>query len=211
MMVIVEGPDGCGKTTLIQDARRGMRNVITVARSGPMALTEMIQFMHWASSYLFFDDKSKTYVVHDRYPAISERVYGPILRGKSLLDGYPLEFGLSKIDAIVFCRTDPIFDRPQMEGVVDKSREILAAYDDLMQRLAEELNIPVYLYDFKKHASISIWESVFAGTDPGPEAIIEIEKDFSQFKGNEKCLVSSPDGICYQEAGHRTPHSYVKG
>jgi hypothetical protein len=175
VIVLVEGPDGSGKTTLVGDARRGARNVITIARSGPMQLSDMVQFMWWSMASP--DLGPNSYVIHDRYPAISERVYGPILRERDLLESYDLDFGLTRVDAIVYCRTAaPVYDKEQMEGVIDNGPRILAAYDALMERIHDELGIPIYLYDFKKHASISIWERIFRKEDPTDEQIEIIER-----------------------------------
>lgn len=77
--VIVEGPDGSGKTTLIQKSERNL-----MARhcdsSGPFK-----ELAKWVEQDL--DNPPPPNAIYDRYPLISEPIYGPIIRG-TLPEGF---------------------------------------------------------------------------------------------------------------------------
>jgi hypothetical protein len=214
MFVVVEGADGSGKTTLVGESRKTGRSVVVVTRSGPTDFRTIVQSLYWMQTY-----PSECYLIADRIASISERVYGPVLRGVNLLHGHPLEFGLSKVDAIVYCRTEtPVLtNQTQLEGVEQNYLAIQKAYDDLMERIAEELDIPVFLYDYTKTKASSVWSRVLSGVDPRPTTETNLRRDIgheaqeakADYKIREEaCLVSGIGGICYLETGHKGPHQY---
>lgn len=170
-IIIVEGVDGSGKTTLIKNLREQTKTYFWVASSSrrPQTVIQLRDAVHWLgqSSYL------KLPVVCDRYPVISEEVYGPILRDGSLLNqlgqrelGDVTEFLSFAVDRIIYCR--PPFEaikenldkNKQMDGVLDKLPKLLKRYDDLMDSLRDD-NIFVYHYDYTKN--VSPIEGIFFG------------------------------------------------
>jgi hypothetical protein len=173
---------------------------VVVSRSGPADFRAIVQTLYWLQTY-----PSDSYLVADRIASISERVYGPILRGTDVLAGHPLEFGLSKVDAIVYCRTDApnLTAFNQLDGVNQNYIKIQDAYDTLIERIVNELDIPVYQYDFTKVKASSVWSRVFSGVNPVPRAIRDIEE-----QANSECLVSGVAGICHLTANHRGPHRF---
>lgn len=167
-MIVVEGPDGAGKTTLIEAARQ-LRNYFVMVRSSrnPPDKKTMIQFQFWLTSL----PKDIT-LVCDRIIAISDRVYGPILRNQDLFDGLPLDFGLTHVTTLIYCRPPTsvllknAVEGVHLEGVRERQEHIVQAYDALMNRLSEKLNARVIEYDFTKDDPLKTWKKVF-GPSPG--------------------------------------------
>lgn len=80
-MIIVEGPDGAGKTSLITRLRDDL-GVETRPRHCTSEDGPLDGLLQWV------EDDLKTHVhegIYDRHPLISELVYGPIIRGEALL------------------------------------------------------------------------------------------------------------------------------
>lgn len=75
-MVIVEGPDGAGKTTLIEamKARYGLEVAPRVVTKDAEA---MVSLPDWVDENLA---KGLQWLIFDRHRLISEPIYGPILR-----------------------------------------------------------------------------------------------------------------------------------
>lgn len=81
-MIILEGPDGGGKTTLLEDLREQYPSIPVHDRAsssgadgGPVVdLFDwvLIDVPTWSSQELSF---------YDRHPLVSEYIYGPIIRG----------------------------------------------------------------------------------------------------------------------------------
>lgn len=78
-MIVVEGPDGAGKTTLIQTLSHNLG--IDVAPRVVTKDTEaMVDLREWVDENLKLGFQA---TIFDRYRLISETIYGPILRQKS--------------------------------------------------------------------------------------------------------------------------------
>jgi hypothetical protein len=114
-------------------------------------------------------------VVMDRHPIISEMVYGPILRGKSIFENnyqkgeellyldtssYYVRKLISNHPLIIYCRP-PIEkilsfsdDHPQMDGIKDWARNLISRYDEVIARF-EMSGANVYTYDFTKLCDLS--------------------------------------------------------
>lgn len=75
-MIIVEGPDGAGKTTLIEQLkeRYGLEVAPRVVTKGAEA---MVDLKVWVEENL---DQGFQYLIFDRHRLISEYIYGPLLR-----------------------------------------------------------------------------------------------------------------------------------
>lgn len=135
-MIIIEGPDGAGKSTLIRRMRK-QRDFITVALGGPVK-----DVLTMNRAVLTLDALSVTSylpIVCDRHPIISEPIYGPILRGSSML---PPGARLSPADRVIYCRPSitTIFEgfkgRDQLEGVAERLKRIISLYDEAMSRMS---------------------------------------------------------------------------
>ena len=88
-MIILEGPDGAGKTTLLDDLLRrfpelekGPRASDSIA--GPVA--DLSGYVDTTLAYWLSTPKPAC-LIYDRFPLISEPIYGPITRDK-----LPIEF-----------------------------------------------------------------------------------------------------------------------
>lgn len=130
MIIVVEGPDNVGKTTLGLWLAKELRAVyVKVER--PKRAVDLVAYQHFletANSY-------SGWVVADRHVAISEPIYGPICRGGHDLKDSDLEMCLARLAAIIYCRPptarimSTLAERPQMEGVVQNTSAIIDAYD----------------------------------------------------------------------------------
>lgn len=77
-MIILEGPDGAGKTTLIQRINR--RFAVPVAeRASDSIKGPVSDLCGWVDNDLLNWGRKPLYL-YDRYPLISEPVYGPLCR-----------------------------------------------------------------------------------------------------------------------------------
>jgi hypothetical protein len=177
MLIVVEGPDGSGKTTLVRSAREHAvtANLITLTRNGPAPMPDMVQTLFWIQSY-----PPSAVLICDRIASISERVYGPILRGTNLFEKHPLEFGIGRVDAIIYCRPPDIkiltgsCNEPQLTGVSSNITKIIDAYDDLMERIVNELEIQVYTYDYTKTKPDQVWPRVLGKAPANPYQELEV-------------------------------------
>lgn len=168
-MIIIEGMDGSGKTTLAQQLSFRLGKVPVkrfVTSGGPTNFDSLVE--QTKATLIEFHDQvtqnQRPVVIYDRFPLISEAVYGTILRGRN-------HFG-DEWDALIalFLALDPviIYCRPgigvilqniretadgQMEGVVSRARELINAYDELISWLQVKAHrlgsgrILVYGYD----------------------------------------------------------------
>jgi hypothetical protein len=156
MLIIVEGVDGSGKSTLIQKIRENIKKYFWIMKSSQrpksaLQLTNLLtlvrQGMAIEISFLF-----------DRFPLISEQIYGPILRDFSIVDLNYEEIGRrikgltpKRIEPlIIHCRPPTSIIRarikalPQMEGVVQNLDRLIAEYDFAMAGLKKELKVVTY-------------------------------------------------------------------
>jgi len=154
MFVIIEGPDGAGKTTLISKLRTKLPFYVWVLSSNSRydnwgQVIEVVEWIETSPVYQPF--------LLDRHPLISETVYGPILRGgvayknsaSDIVEWMANTFGDS---FIVYC--NPGLDvlektseaHSQRKGVRENLPKIVKAYDSLMEMLVND--IPVERYDF---------------------------------------------------------------
>lgn len=156
-IVVVEGVDGAGKSTLIANLRRVSRQYFWVLRaSGPPNNSEEVERAIDALADLGGGYPSVNWVF-DRHPLISEPIYGKILRGKSHLDDMPAaayKNHIAMIDKVIYCR--PPFEsvvkgartEQQLSGVHDRLRELYDAYEEAIDFLHIHLRIPVIRYDW---------------------------------------------------------------
>lgn len=131
--IIVEGMDGSGKSTLIQQLEKDFPALEVVHR--PVGRT----FDDWWPAEM---DRShlRPIPLHDRF-FYSELVYGPVLRGKisanmELVNN--VAWFLRSTALLIYTRphsstiSDRIMVKFQMDGVLDHFTELLEAYDTTM-------------------------------------------------------------------------------
>lgn len=87
-MIIVEGPDGSGKTTLVRDLSRDL-NMLVAPRVVAQDTTAMVDLKQWVDHNL---DRGFQPVIFDRHRLISEPIYGTIMPGKRENSGFWADF-----------------------------------------------------------------------------------------------------------------------
>lgn len=150
-MIIIEGMDNTGKSTLAKKLSLKF-NLKIIKSSGPPEDKES-----WIKKIHYSIDQSKKGInfIYDRHPLISEYVYGPILRGKNLLDneeGNQLWKEFIEIQPfIIYCRP-PIFciikygERKQMNGVIKNTNLLVRAYDSFIAEVSKSMEVFHYNY-----------------------------------------------------------------
>ena len=138
-MIIVEGMDNSGKTTLINHLATHF-NLPTVKSYKPRLRSDIYALHSWCSA-------APQTVITDRHPAISDLVYGPIIRG-STPSSLAVARGCIVNNFLIYCRPpdDRIFlfkDRTQMAGIIEQAIGLLEAYDALMMDL-----LPQSVFDY---------------------------------------------------------------
>jgi hypothetical protein len=156
--IIVEGCDNCGKSTLVGKISEELDYPITFScRSIPRG--EQIQ---WMAKEL--NDNGK---IFDRFPLISESVYGPTLRGNSKIDMLGKDgfydilarIVIPKNPIILFC--DPGFeavkktikDREQYRGVTDNLEELYDSFQLVRFLMVNNTGLQVMLHDYTQEGS----------------------------------------------------------
>lgn len=153
MVIICEGCDNTGKTTLVQRLQlfTGAR---VVHSPGPQPEKEL---KSWTKAELLLANVED--IIYDRFPLISEEVYGPILRGKSLFgEEWGEWWGALMLvrPVIIYCRPPrevvcgpTLMERDQMEGVVSHCNQLLDAYDKLMKKIQSLIpHDSFFVYDY---------------------------------------------------------------
>lgn len=165
-MIIIEGMDGSGKTILAQQLSFRMGNVPIkrfVTSDGPADYDLLVKKTKAALIELHAQNQ-RPVVIYDRFPLISEAVYGTVLRGRNHFGNEwtaLIDLLLAFDPIVVYCRPRIKFilqnirktADSQMEGVVSRARELVKAYDELMSWLQVKIHrlrsgrILVYSYN----------------------------------------------------------------
>lgn len=152
-MILVEGCDNSGKTTLVSKLSADFRLLTLNNRQRPLSLQDSKDYLHLVTPLA---KRFKT--IFDRWQPISEPIYGPICRNTHLFTSpdiadqhqYLRDAGIRPI--VIFCRPpDELIlnfgDREQMEGVIENAKKIIDGYD----RMIDWVNLqwfPVVGYDY---------------------------------------------------------------
>lgn len=188
-IILVEGCDGSGKTTLIERARENQvsRYFIRVQASRYQPdLKTAFKLLNWLKH-----GPSEINIILDRLHFISDRVYGPVLRNEDIFKDLPLNFGLQTVAAIVYCRPtrENIHKNArkngQMEGVIKNLDTLIDRYDTLMARLKEVYQIPIRTYDYEVDDPKTFWDLTFADAFKN-ELGFKIQEAERRNKGLEK-------------------------
>lgn len=139
--IIVEGPDGAGKSTLVQHLSSALGlNVhprASDSKTGPID-----QLSDWVETHITWLRQSGEATICDRHPVISEPIYGPLVRGecRKMFDDEGwlrhARESLRETTVVVWCM--PSMDvvsanvaatfRDQMPGVLSHIRQVHQAY-----------------------------------------------------------------------------------
>lgn len=157
-MIIIEGCDNTGKSTLAEKLSKDLGiEVQHSVRPDPSLAPHNI--MEHAKRQL-----RPRRIILDRVFAISEYVYGRVIRGQSLLKEHHGDAFMElyqRQHMIIYCRpSDKVIQdnkgRDQMEGVVDNFPKIIAEYDDLIKELEQFYKGPIVCYDYTSRSSYGI-------------------------------------------------------
>lgn len=152
-MIIIEGCDNTGKTTLGHRLVDDIHGVY-VTNKQPRKRELMIPYMK--EMFLL---SAKMPLILDRWPAISEPIYGPILRGESALEEDAVVVANHILTwtnpLVIYCRPPldkvlgSIDERDQLPGVVENAEKIYHQYDEAMWRFSQDYR-PVLIYDYTR-------------------------------------------------------------
>lgn len=140
-LIITEGMDNAGKSTLIQSLAEEFRLPTARTYKKPNSSLEIHQWDAWAHH-------CPEHLILDRHPAISDFIYGPLLRGVTY-SGLALAQNVSERAYLVYCRPASAFihatmhERDQLAGVAENTDKLIALYDNLMEDLK-----PDFVYDY---------------------------------------------------------------
>ena len=84
-MLIIEGPDGAGKTTLIKSLQEAYPDLKVAPRVVSKQTEAMVDMQEWVNDNL---RQGLQYTIFDRYRLISEFIYGPLLRAGQSAPGF---------------------------------------------------------------------------------------------------------------------------
>lgn len=151
MIIIIEGPDGAGKTTLAEQISRQTKYPI-IHRTKPKNEEEKKLMM---GEYLQTIRSGKN-MIFDRC-WYSEMAYGPVMRDSSVISYpqmYELEEQLSKVGAIIIYATGPkaaLWQRCQKRGenYITTRDQFNAIYDNYTEIMKVPHHIPVVRYEVK--------------------------------------------------------------
>ena len=151
MIIIVEGMDNTGKTTLVEQLVRET-GYGRVRSPGPQSLEDMIDGVE---TCLISDN-----IIYDRFPLISEEIYGPVLRGYCLWEfsrwrEYFIQL-LQLKPLFIYCRPGretilkSINQRDQLKGVVDRASVIIDTYDWFFSYLRKSYPLDLIVHNYRE-------------------------------------------------------------
>ena len=157
-MIVIEGPDGSGKTTLAYKLAEHTNWLYYHGGDPPKTKAEVDDRIYKMQS------DARRPVIYDRCTLISEQIYGPIFRNKNHVD-YPDSRLLdlySEGVTIIYCRPYQLAmpvqrideDREHHEATLDKQRNLLSAYDQFF------IKYPHVRYNFQENSHL--WLSLMA-------------------------------------------------
>lgn len=148
-MIIIEGMDNSGKSTLAEFI--GSRTRVPVEHS-PSELVRSGRYEEWLYWIEWSLLGERGHYVFDRHPILSEPVYGPVCRGRNLLETTSYLIELKERDPfILYCRPPDEkifnFEKEEADGVIEHAVELLNAYDDFFHKIIQS-GFDVYVYDY---------------------------------------------------------------
>jgi hypothetical protein len=165
-LLILEGPDGSGKSSLATRLLKGTGlPTILVKRSGPPSSKETL-----LAQGMWIQDQTVNglNVIADRHPLISESIYRPVVRREgpawSPHEVAPL-FSKNRGIVVIYCRPDWTELRrsskveKQMDGVAENYRALVEEYDRWMT-IFRDREVEVWTYDYVHDREYTIIDMV---------------------------------------------------
>lgn len=113
-MIVVEGPDGAGKTTFVE-LLKSYTNLEVAPRVVAQDTTAMVDLQRWVH-----DNVTKGWheTIYDRHRLISEPIYGPVMRPAQPEPGFSdLSWFYAMLEAFYDCKPVIIYCLPPFETV----------------------------------------------------------------------------------------------
>lgn len=160
-MIIIEGMDNSGKTTLARRLAKDLELLYINNRKKTTGLKTLDRDVY------NFTRLSTIYnTVFDRWSAISEPVYGSVLRGTTYLEEDKRQlhqYCLQANPLVIYCRPSDetilkFGDEPQMEGVIQRAKDLILAYDQEIQFVSKTL--ATCGYDYEQHEYSQVREII---------------------------------------------------
>ena len=152
-MIILEGPDGGGKTTLLETLLMKYPSIAMHERASEGVKGPVAGLYEWTHRDLHTWDM-QTLSFYDRHPLVSEYIYGPIIRGTidPRFHGTPLRRRLARRALVIVClppldtvRASVSADR-DMPGVTTHIDAIWTSYASL--RATWPVSTGILYYDW---------------------------------------------------------------
>ena len=160
MKFIFEGPDGSGKTTLIDELVKSFPNFQVIKETGAFNKESYINSIYKT----FKEMKSDQDIFFDRsYYILTEMVYGKVLRNFSMVESQDFENLIQIIKdqkiKVIYCRGDLNHlesmklktkehkTQEQVDHAKKYVNELTYEYDKLMFKLSLKFEIPVLHYN----------------------------------------------------------------
>lgn len=161
MLIIVEGMDNTGKSTLAMKIASDLKAVFVNNRHKPQTYDEVCD---WTVAMSRLSLEQPQHIVSDRWAAISEPVYGPICRNHYVLSLSQIKeiytyAQRNSAPLIIWCKPPAdvvrgsIDNRDQMEGVVDNVDALLAGYEVRMGQVREYFMVLEYDYTIQDYGN----------------------------------------------------------
>lgn len=166
-MIIVEGCDNAGKTTLVHTLSDEFKLLTILNRRRPRTLQQS-----WDYLTRIMPAASLLPTVMDRFMAVSEPVYGPICRNEKLYSPADqrgqfnfVQECLGVKPLLIYCRPPKsailnFGDRPQMNGVIENAELLVDAYDDMVEWIREELPVQVIHYNWTSQNALPLLKAL---------------------------------------------------
>ena len=144
--IVIIGMDNTGKTTLVNDMKN-ILNIESIKSPGPNFTKEEMY------EEIITDLSKEELVILERFAIVEEMIYGEILRDNPKFNFEDLMQIKEKYNPIfIYCRPkkENIFnfgDREQMEGVIEQSKKLLEAFDNLYNRMIQN-EFDIFRYDY---------------------------------------------------------------
>lgn len=163
-MIILEGSDNTGKTTLQQAILKRYPSLVPGYKQ-ERPPEDRQEYMDRLWSFLGKDQDHTLRQVFDRF-YFSELVYGPLLRGKVIFTEAENEMLVRLIrrhePLVIYCYRTPdqilasFHERKQLEGVEERVARIVEDYDRAFTKWVKQDHENFIIYDYENPVSVNL-------------------------------------------------------